>query len=134
MTERADYDRDGEKLTTADVAGGGTSTRDDSMTTGRADPGSTSTDELPPLFSRDESSDMWSRWDSIQTGFVDEPRNAVEEADRLVAESIKRLAEMFARERENLEQQWARGDDVSTEDLRVALQRYRSFFSRILSI
>jgi hypothetical protein len=134
MTERADYDHDGDQLTTADVAGGRSSTRDDSTTAGRADTGRASTDELPPLFSRDESSDMWSRWDSIQTGFVDEPRHAVEEADRLVAESIKRLAEMFARERENLEKQWARGDDVSTEDLRVALQRYRSFFSRILSI
>jgi len=65
---------------------------------------------------------------------VDEPRNAVQEADGLVASAMKRLAEVFAQERSKLEQQWDRGDDVSTEDLRLALQRYRSFFHRLLSI
>ena len=65
---------------------------------------------------------------------VDEPRQSVENADSLVASAIKRLAEMFARERSSLEQQWAQGGDVSTEDLRVALQRYRSFFDRLLSV
>ena len=66
-----------------------------------------------------------SRWESIQTGFVDEPRQTVEQADELVAHVMKRLAEGFAAERERLEQQWGRGEDVSTEDLRIALQRYR---------
>ena len=75
-----------------------------------------------------------SRWDTIQTSFVDEPRQAVERADSLVAEVMQELAKTFADERQKLEAQWGRGDNVSTEDLRVALQRYRSFFSRLLSI
>jgi thioesterase domain-containing protein len=73
-----------------------------------------------------------SRWGSIQTGFVDEPSRAVKEADELVAEVMKRLAEVFAQERSRLEEQWARQKEVSTEDLRVVLQRYRSFFDRLL--
>jgi hypothetical protein len=68
-----------------------------------------------------------------QTSFVDEPRRTVEEGDTLVAELMQRLANSFAEERQSLETQWDRGDDVSTEDLRVALQRYRSFFDRLLS-
>jgi hypothetical protein len=64
---------------------------------------------------------------------VDEPRRTVEQADELVAQVMQRLAESFASERERLEGQWGRGEDVSTEDLRVALQRYRSFFQRLLS-
>jgi hypothetical protein len=74
------------------------------------------------------------RWKEIQTDFVDEPRKAVEQADGLVASAMKRLAEVFAEERSNLEKQWDRGDNVSTEDLRVAFQRYRSFFDRLLSV
>jgi len=85
------------------------------------------------LFPAPDAQALHSRWDEIQTGFVDNPRQAVEQADHLVAETIKRLAEMFANERNQLEQQWSRGDHVSTEDLRVALQRYRSFFDRLLS-
>jgi hypothetical protein len=87
-----------------------------------------------PLFADDTSGELWRQWDAVQGGFVDEPRRAVEEADMLVADTMKRLAETFARERDTLEQQWARGSDVSTEDLRVALQRYRSFFKRLLSV
>jgi hypothetical protein len=73
------------------------------------------------------------RWEEVQTRFVDEPRGAVEDADRLVANVMQHLAEGFAQERERLEAQWGRGEDISTEDLRVALQRYRSFFQRLLS-
>jgi hypothetical protein len=73
------------------------------------------------------------RWEAIQTQFVDEPRGAVEEADGLVANLMQELAASFAREREQLEAQWDRGEDISTEDLRIALQRYRSFFQRLLS-
>jgi hypothetical protein len=87
-----------------------------------------------PLFPGDELENLRTRWKEIQTGFVDEPRKAVEEADGLVASAMKRLAEVFAQERSGLEQQWDRGDNVSTEDLRVALQRYRSFFVRLLSV
>ena len=74
------------------------------------------------------------RWNTVQTGFVDQPRRAVEQADELVASAMQRLAEVFAEERSKLEKQWDRGDNVSTEDLRVALQHYRSFFHRLLSV
>ena len=87
-----------------------------------------------PMFGRDETNDFHQRWVDIQTGFVDEPRQAVERADALVAAAIKRLAESFAQERFTLEQQWARGADVSTEDLRLALRKYRGFFDRLLSV
>ena len=87
-----------------------------------------------PLLAGDVVSELRTRWTDIQAGFVDEPRRAVEQADSLVAEAIKRLAETFANERNQLEGQWDRGGDVSTEDLRQALQRYRSFFSRLLSV
>jgi len=87
-----------------------------------------------PLFSAEEAKDFRARWDAIQVLFVDEPRQVVEQADSLVAVAMKRLAEMFAAERARLEGQWDRGDNVSTEDLRLALQRYRSFFGRILSV
>ena len=90
--------------------------------------------DATPLFPGDELENLRTRWKEIQTGFVDEPRKAVEEADGLVASAMKRLAEVFAQERSGLEQQWDRGDNVSTEDLRVALQRYRSFFDRLLSV
>ena len=91
-------------------------------------------DHSTPLFSGNEADEFRHRWSDIQTGFVDEPRQAVERADALVASAIKRLAEVFAHERATLEQQWSRGNDVSTEDLRVALRRYRGFFDRLLSV
>jgi hypothetical protein len=90
--------------------------------------------EASPLFPEDQLRELKSRWDKIQTGFVDEPRAAVEEADGLVASTMQQLASAFSKERTNLEQQWDRGDNVSTEDLRVAFQRYRSFFRRLLSM
>jgi len=90
--------------------------------------------KVTPLFSPGEAADFRARWDAVQVGFVDEPRHAVEEADGLVASAMKRLAEIFAEERAKLDGQWDRGDSVSTEDLRVALRRYRSFFGRLLSI
>jgi hypothetical protein len=101
----------------------------------KMDNGAKQTDARPtPLLSGNETPAFRSRWDAIQTGFVDEPRQAVEQADSLVAEVMKRLAETFADERAKLEEQWTRGENVSTEDLRVALQRYRSFFDRLLSM
>jgi hypothetical protein len=87
-----------------------------------------------PLFSEPEMGDFRSQWGKVQTGFVDEPRRTVEDADKLVAAVMQRLAEGFANERSGLEKQWDRGDNVSTEDLRVALQRYRSFFDRLLKL
>lgn len=90
--------------------------------------------EASALFADDECHTLWKRWDDIQAGFVDEPRKAVQDADSLVAETMQQLANTFARERNNLEQQWGRGGDVSTEDLRIAFRRYRSFFKRLLSV
>jgi hypothetical protein len=73
------------------------------------------------------------QWKDIQADFVDEPRKAVQDADALVAELMQRLAQTFASEREQLEARWSGGDDVSTEDLRHGLRRYRSFFERLLA-
>ena len=94
----------------------------------------TSDDAAPPLFAEDELGGYRTRWGAIQTGFVDEPRKAVEEADTLVVELMRRLAEVFSDERRRLETQWEKADQVSTEDLRLAMRRYRFFFERLLSI
>ncbi len=85
-----------------------------------------------PLLPDADASDFERRWQDVQVGFVDEPQRCVQEADELVAEVMQRLADGFARERKDLEAQWASGGEASTEDLRVALQRYRSFFNRLL--
>jgi hypothetical protein len=90
--------------------------------------------EAGPLFPAEEAASLRSQWDAIQVGFVDEPRKSVEQADSLVAAAIKRLAEQFADERAKLEGQWDRGSEISTEDLRQALRKYRSFFGRLLSV
>src|SRR5712671_19462 len=92
------------------------------------------TESNESLFAPNDTQDFRSRWEKIQIGFVDEPRKAVEQADELVASTIKRLAEVFAGERQKLEAEWDKNDNVSTEDLRVALRRYRSFFDRLLSV
>jgi hypothetical protein len=87
-----------------------------------------------PLLAPEHAAPLRAQWDAIQTAFVDEPRRAVQDADHLVAQAMARLADTFAQERANLEQQWGRGQEASTEDLRQALQRYRSFFQRLLSV
>jgi hypothetical protein len=87
-----------------------------------------------PLFPDDELRTFRSRWDQAQSSFVDEPKKAVEQADSLVANVVKRIAEQFSAERETLETQWEKGGEVSTEDLRQALKRYRSFFERLLIV
>ena len=85
------------------------------------------------LFPEDELQEMRSHWDEIQTAFVDQPRQAVEDADKLVAQAIQKLTDRFAAERSNVERQWSSGDSVSTEVLRQSLRRYRAFFERLLS-
>ena len=87
-----------------------------------------------PLFAEKESKDLFAKWDALQVEFIDEPRRAVEQADNLVATAMQRTAEIFAEERARLERQWDRGDNVSTEDLRIAMRRYRSFFRRLLAV
>jgi|SRR5580698_8832582 hypothetical protein len=91
-----------------------------------------------PLFDDREAGDLRTRWQNIQGSFVDDPQASVSQADQLVASAIQRLAEIFAHEKANLESAWSRDGDgsnaVSTEDMRQALRRYRSFFDRILSV
>jgi hypothetical protein len=121
--------REDEPKGTADLIGKGKSGVD--RPNGSADG---SPNSHTALFPQNEGEDFRSRWHDVQGRFVDEPRHAVEEADQLVAAVISRLAEVFAGEREALEREWAKGQDVSTEDLRQALRRYRSFFDRLLSM
>jgi hypothetical protein len=90
-------------------------------------------DDEQQLLLEDGGDQFAERWQKIQTSFVDEPRESVQQADTLVSDLMERLTAGFSEERERLEAQWDRGDDVSTEDLRVALRRYRSFFDRLLS-
>jgi len=90
--------------------------------------------ETTALFEPNILNQFKERWSEVQIGFVDEPRRAVQQADALVSDVIKRIADSFGSERSELERQWDRGDNVSTEDLRVALQRYRAFFSRLLTL
>ena len=109
-----------EQLTTADLANAANGTQLEQHST--------------PLLPGDFSEEMRTRWETIQTAFVDDPRVSVQQADELVASAIKHLAETFAQERSRLEQKWSTGNDVSTEDLRQALRRYRTFFQHILSV
>ena len=119
-----------DELTTAEPAGRIETQKPPDGTTLDKPPASTPA----PLVSESEMGEFRSRWSSIQTGFVDEPRRTVEDADKLVAAVMQRRAEGFANERSRLEKQWDQGENVSTEDLRVALQRYRSFFDRLLKV
>ena len=99
-----------------------------------ARPAQTKEETPTPLFAADAAESFRSRWQDIQTSFIDEPTRAVEQADSLVAEIMQQLAKTFAAERAQLEEQGEHGKDVSTEDLRIALRHYRSFFDRLLSI
>jgi hypothetical protein len=120
----------GRNITTADLAGA----EDADRTLARdGDADRTDGDRLEPVMPADNADRYRSRWHELQASFVDEPQKVVEQADELVAELMKELAQTFAEERQGLEEQWSRGDDVSTEDLRVALTRYRSFFERLLA-
>jgi len=117
------------------VRAGGASTLGDHSVAPAGVATTVATDEqATPLFSPDEAKEFRVRWDTIQGGFVDEPRRAVEQADSLVAGAMKRLAAIFADERAKLEAQWDREESASTENLRLALRRYRSFFGRLLSV
>jgi hypothetical protein len=138
-------------MTTADIAGAQDDERADRAEAGEqpqptrerpaeparadaAEAAPTRDPDTTPLFDAAVTSELRDHWTDVQSAFVDEPRSAVEQADALVADVMKRLAAGFADERKSLETQWSRGDDVSTEDLRLALQRYRSFFDRLLSV
>jgi hypothetical protein len=140
-------DRPETPMSTADIVAG--RTNDDPGATGRSETPSEPApmggpvpdtyqerevqDSNVPLLPQDQLGQFQGRWTSIQSEFVDEPKAAVTEADSLVAEVIQQLAERFANQRSELEQAWSSGSEVSTEDLRLALQHYRSFFHRLLA-
>jgi molecular chaperone GrpE (heat shock protein) len=112
----------GNGLTTADIA------------SGRQSPNREPSEEQPAnLLPEDRLTSLREQWSEIQTSFVDEPKSSVQKADELVADVIQTLAKRFAEERDTLERQWSGGGDASTEDLRKALQHYRSFFERLLA-
>ena len=133
-----DVKKERREMSTADLArradAADTAVADRDPVTARAAGTPMHDDGRTMLFVDDEAGRFRARWTDIQAAFVDSPRSAVERADSLVAETMKRLAEMFADERTRLEGQWDRGDNVTTEDLRVALQRYRAFFDRLLNV
>ena len=91
-----------------------------------------SSDSSEALLNHQESEQFRASWSAIQGKFVDEPRSAVQQADTLVTEVIAKITEMFASEHSSLESQWNQGNEVSTEQLRQALQHYRSFFNRLV--
>jgi hypothetical protein len=127
-TQPADPDALAESNGANELAGASSAIRD-----GEDEASKSPSLESGPLLPADEGDRFTTRWQEIQVTFVDEPRESVEQADALVADLMQRLAASFSNERERLEGQWDRGDDVSTEDLRVSLTRYRSFFDRLLS-
>lgn len=100
----------------------------------RAARAETSSDDNTLLFADEHRTGLHSRWNEVQAAFVDDPKGSVQDADNLVAEIVDELTASFADTRSRLEAQWGRGEDASTEDLRVALQRYRDFFQRLLSV
>jgi hypothetical protein len=132
IIERHDFEEatPGKPLTTADLVKRSTTAPADP----RVVPGAPEAIGRVPLFPENDLSDARRRWQDVQGSFVDDPRTAVRNADELVASLMSRLAEMFADERGKLEKEWDQGENVSTESLRLALQRYRSFFDRLLSV
>jgi hypothetical protein len=94
----------------------------------------TENEGLEPLFEDESAKKFRSRWLVIQGKFVDDPRDSVKQADDLVADIIKNVTMSFADRRMSLEKQWNSGENISTEDMRVALKRYRAFFERLLTL
>ncbi|OMC41243.1 hypothetical protein A5740_22465 [Mycobacterium sp. GA-1841] len=92
------------------------------------------TEDNTLLFADEHRSGLHERWNEVQAAFVDDPKECVQKADNLVAEVVDELTASFADTRSRLEAQWSRGEKASTEDLRVALTRYRDFFHRLLSV
>ena len=132
-----------EHLSTADIAAAADSNRQPQANAQQVPPlprnemdgGAQPQEQLAPLFDPQLAEDMRGRWSSIQSGFVDDPRRAVQQADELVAQALQDLARSFAQHRSDIEAEAGAGQqEPSTENLRVALRRYRSFFERLLSL
>jgi hypothetical protein len=127
-------------LTTADLSAAAkrpmASPNDRPVTAQNNDPAQTGKEDsaLAPLFTEDAAKAFRSRWDAVQRGFVDNPQEAVQAGDELVAQVIKSLAESFSEQRSALEEGLNQADRSSTENLRLALRRYRSLFERLLAI
>ncbi|ELP70531.1 hypothetical protein ACKI1I_37055 [Streptomyces turgidiscabies] len=118
---------------------GGSGTQDDMMEPDSGAPrhqaedrGDRAEDEAPQLLTPEDEEGFRTRWQEVQNEFVDDPRDAVHTADALVAEVMQKLAATFADHKQELEGQWNRGEQANTEDLRLALRHYRSFFNRLL--
>lgn len=135
MNERVPVDRESRSAGNVRLVGDTRAAADARLAAEAAEARAVAEAEQPvALFHEEEGRGYRTRWDGIQTGFVDQPKAAVEQADALVGEMLKRLTDTFTAERSTLESQWNRGQPVSTEDLRIALKHYRSFFERLLSI
>ncbi|HVO91307.1 MAG TPA: hypothetical protein VMT22_00615 [Terriglobales bacterium] len=120
------------KLRTADIAGTRKPEAEDFIEVESAR--KSATPERAPLLTGESNRQFHTLWQDIQTAFVDEPRVSVQKADELVAQLMQRLAQSFSEQRSDLEKQWDASEEISTEDLRLALQRYRSFFERLLAV
>jgi hypothetical protein len=120
------------EFTTADLANAGNEQADQSRR--REGPGAPQSPAAgsAPLFPSGEAARYREQWREVQGEFVDQPRDAVQQADRLVADLMKHLASQFSETRAELERRWDGQEDVSTEELRIALTQYRSFFERLL--
>lgn len=99
-----------------------------------AAPSQTDADPEISLFAEDELAGLRARWDNVQAAFVDDPRDCVQKADGLVSDVVGQLTTSFTDARSRLEERWGRGEEASTEDLRIALKRYRAFFERLLAV
>jgi hypothetical protein len=108
--------------------------RTDEQVSENPGPVDTMSEQLEPLFEDESARKFRSRWQVIQSKFVDDPRDSVKQADDLVADIIKNVTMSFADRRIGLEKQWKSGENISTEDMRQALKRYRSFFERLLTL
>jgi hypothetical protein len=97
----------------------------------RTIPVDTNARSMATMFDQETSEELRTRWNAIQSRFVDEPRSAVQQADTLVSEVIEKITQMFANEHDSLEDQWHQSSGISTEDLRIILQHYRAFFNRL---
>jgi len=149
MNRTENQDPRGRTLTTADLAAAGRRPPDEyeadrdagqiereeeRASQERGYQGSANREKLEPLFTPDLAERYRSRWAAVQSSFVDDPRRAASQGDELVAEVLKNLADSFARERQQLDQQLSESGEAATETLRVGLRRYRSFFDRLLSL
>ena len=127
-------------LTTADLAAAANANaqtderREERAAEARRTAAGNGEEQLAPLFTPELTNDFRTRWNAVQSSFVDDPRDAVRHGDELVAQVMKTLADSFASERAKLEAQFEKTDQTSTEAMRVAFRRYRSFFERLLSL